>query len=254
MASETQSIVRSNQYRVKLVSVWSPYSRVEFEITPTFSENRSVEYTPVTPIHMPGSIMIYKNSASRTFSVGSKLISRNTTDILRNMMYLQILRSWTMPYFGQSRTDTLQSSRVNSERQDMESRLNQPNEQQLQAQQINRNNQDINATQTQLDNVRRNAQFGVLGAPPDVLYLYAYSTEAHDERGVGFVNINRVPVVLTSLGITYPEDVDYLPNPGNNEPFPTRLDLTLELAETHSPREFEQFSLFDYKFGNLKRF
>jgi hypothetical protein len=108
----------------------------------------------------------------------------------------------------------------------------------------------------------------LLGAPPDVLYLYAYSTGANDARNVNYgVNINRVPVVLTGLEISYPNDVDYLPTFSNtstglygvaydntSEPFPIKMDVTISLAETHSPREYENFSLSLYKQGKLTGF
>ncbi len=55
----------------------------------------------------------------------------------------------------------------------------------------------------------------MLGASPDVLYFWAYSnspstkTSGNTKSHVG--NINRIPVVLTSLNINYPNDVDYVP-------------------------------------------
>lgn len=96
----------------------------------------------------------------------------------------------------------------------------------------------------------------MLGAPPDVLYLFAYSssTGANAGRSTGLVNIKKIPVVLTSVSITYPEDVDYIPVNGTNEPFPVRMDVSLELAEAHSPTDYEKFSLSMFKQGNLVQF
>jgi hypothetical protein len=118
--------------------------------------------------------------------------------------------------------------------------------------------------------IARGATEGIelLGAPPDVLYLYAYSTSDNNSRQVNYgVNINRVPVVLTGLEISYPNDVDYLPTFSNistglygvaydntSEPFPIKMDVTISLAETHSPREYENFSLALYKQGKLTGF
>ena len=100
------------------------------------------------------------------------------------------------------------------------------------------------------------------GAPPDVLYLYAYSTSANNMRGMGpRVNINRVPVVVTGLEITWPNDVDYIPiyDPEEGpsaytEPFPRKMDISVSLTETHSPAEFEQFDLAAFKNGDLVGF
>lgn len=93
----------------------------------------------------------------------------------------------------------------------------------------------------------------LLGAPPEVLYLYAYSNN-RSSRDKGWVNINKIPVVLTSLQITYPEDVDYIPSSLNQEPFPVRIDVSVSLTETHSPLEYENFSLKDFKLGKLNHF
>ena len=94
----------------------------------------------------------------------------------------------------------------------------------------------------------------MLGAPPDVLYLYAYSSPTSRD-GKSHVNINRVPVVLSQLGIQYPDDVDYIHTfYANLEPMPTKMSVTLMLLETHSPFEYEQFSLQNFKAGRLNHF
>ena len=93
-----------------------------------------------------------------------------------------------------------------------------------------------------------------LGAPPDVLYLTAYS----DSRDMGGkldkpTNINRVPVVITAFSLTYPNDVDYIPTT-DNQPFPIIMTLTLSLVESNSPREMEKFDLQKYRQGLLPGF
>lgn len=214
----------ANNYKVKLVSVVDPRSRVIFEATPTFTENRSVSYTPVTPVHMPGSIQVYKNTAARAFNVGAKLISRTREDATRNMRTLQLLRGWTMPYFGASGGQT-GSEQVEMERQFAAGGI------------------DLSLSASSL-----------LGAPPDVLYLYAYSSEASRMSGE-LVNINKIPVVIDSLNISYPDDVDYIPTDQQNaEPFPVRMEVSIALVETHSPVEYERFSLADFKNGKLVNF
>lgn len=246
-----------NKFKVRLIPMTAMASgnpsdirqaQVAFDVTPTFSEGGSVEYTQSTPTHMPGAIMTYKNTGARTFEIGAKLISRNVDDAMRNMMYLQTLRGWRMPYFGETGTSSSGAeSRASTSRSpgDMLTSF-------------------ISSLSIDALMCRRVQTEGVQmrGAPPDVLYLYAYSTAANDGRGIGpRVNLNRIPVVMTSLRITYPDDVDYIPvhPPGTPttetaEPFARRIDVSVSLTETHSPRELERFDLTSYKLGNLANF
>jgi len=133
-----------------------------------------------------------------------------------------------------------------------------------------------------------------LGAPPEILFLYAYAKELDQNRGNTYshtrlTNIQHVPVVLTQLTIQYPSDVDYIPTSdtsfaidpilpndttlpnntafntknagismdfsgGNSEPFPTIMSVNMTLVETHSPIEYSKFSLKSYKAGILTDF
>jgi hypothetical protein len=213
-----------DNYKVKLISCTGLNSgnpadieRVVFEVTPTFTEERAVEYTPVAPIHLPGSVQVYKRTNARTFGVAAYLISRTREEATANIAILQTLRGWTMPYFG-SGSSTGRHSPVK-------------------------------------DNpAGRREAAEILGAPPDVLYLYAYSSMTSRERQ-GHININRIPVVLSSLSISYPEDVDYIPTfSANREPMPTKMTVNLTLLETHSPHDFEQFSLQQFKAGKMTHF
>jgi hypothetical protein len=214
-------------YKVRLFAVRRfPTEHVIFEVSPVLSEARNVEYAAVTPVHMPGSIQIYKRTNARTFSLTAKFISRNRAQATQNMKYLQLLRGWTMPYFGlRSATDD-----------------------------VTRSDGTIVGTETRID-----PNSGMLGAPPDVLYLYAYSNSerASIDRSdpvQGYINIKKLPVVITSLSFDYPDDVDYIPVIGTGEPFPTKMDVRMELAETHSPKQYENFSLSMFKRGQLVHF
>lgn len=249
---------RENNYMVRLIPIASitsgdtaqvRQSTVAFKVTPSFSENRTAEYTPVTPVHMPGSVQVYKHTNSRTFSITAHFVSRNVADAIQNMADLQKLRGWLLPYFGS--TDTLTGNNRRARESNTLSQTGQNSEPQSQAERDALVRQRVQSEGVQLK-----------GAPPDVLYLYAYSAGANDLRGEGpRVNINRVPVVMTSLDIVYPEDVDYIPvyssGSGPNartEPFPRMMDVTISLSETHSPREYERFNLLAYKLGNLPNF
>lgn len=249
--------VYDSMYKVRLMSVASvaqgigSEDTVIFEVTPQFSENREVEYTTLTPVHMPGGIQVFKNTRPRTFSITAKLISRTPNEATINMLYLQKLRGWTMPYFGASSTSTNQQSSGTDVAATTDN----------DAQPL-----DTTAISKRLiaSQKRKGTGIELLGAPPDVLYLYAYSSAANVATSEGRaavygVNINKVPVVITSLGITYPEDVDYIPtysniDPRKSEPFPVKVDVQLSLTETHSPREYETFDLIKYKTGQLGGF
>lgn len=240
-----------NTFNVKLISVASlrfasrdRIERVVFDVTPTFRESRSVDYATVTPVHMPGGIQVYKKSNSRTFSIGSHLISRNRDDATQNMEYLQRLRAWTLPYFG-NRSGTGNAFEAAADV----------------ATYTEATKQENNTNTTPLDQIlaRMKTNINLLGAPPDVLYLYAYSRPAditnppRDDKSM--YNINRVPVVLTGLEISYPDDVDYIPtNFHTQEPMPVKMQVDLTLIETHSPMEYENFSLADFKSGKLVNF
>ena len=86
-----------------------------------------------------------------------------------------------------------------------------------------------------------------LGAPPPVLTL----TGLRDLIG-------PVPVVITSLTWTWPRDVDYIATTipsetdGNFIPFPAILNLPITLVESYSIDQFNNFSLEDYRAGNMK--
>lgn len=251
-------------YAVRLISVASmsgkvgEFEQVIFNVTPRFSESRDVEYQPVAPVHMPGSIQVYKNTRSRTFSVGAHFISRTMDEATMNMLYVQRLRGWTMPYFGA--TTTLNSSGSSARTSGKANQIaantitGQDGEQA-----VDLADQIKNAAALQ-----NSSGYGteLLGAPPDVLYLYAYSSgdpRTGVRSGKYGVNINKIPVVITSLNITYPDDVDYIPtrshkDPRQSEPFPIKMDVDITLVETHSPHEYETFDLMKFKRGTLINF
>lgn len=190
--------------KVKLVSSRDSSKLVVFEVTPDIMENRNVNYKNYDPVHAPGSIHSYSNSPSRTFSLsGVRLPSRTPQEATKNIVKLNILRSWTMPNFGASDSTHL-------------------------------------------------------GAPPEVLFLTAYSSS--DRRS----NIYNIPVVITNLSIPYPSDVDYIGSGEINRPpyssvakgtpFPTLMNIDIVLSEVHSPADYSRFSLQQFKDGNMDGF
>lgn len=77
-----------------------PLSTVTFVVSPTISENREAEYTPFQPLQHPGEILKYKGTASRSWGVHGKLVSRNADEATQNLQYINMIRSWVMPFYG----------------------------------------------------------------------------------------------------------------------------------------------------------
>lgn len=92
-----------------------------------------------------------------------------------------------------------------------------------------------------------------LGMPPKILFLSAYNSPYQSSSPTTPHNILDVPVVITSLSIEYPQDVDYIPDT-EDTPVPVVQTITLELLETQSPANISRFSLRDYKQGLLKNY
>ena len=87
-----------------------------------------------------------------------------------------------------------------------------------------------------------------LGAPPCVLKFKGFRSGILDER----------PVVITSLSWNWPRDVDYIPMAASPDsdalsdlPFPTVISVAIQLVESWSTTEFNQFSLKEYRAGNM---
>lgn len=220
-----------NKFKVKLRSQVNN-TVVAFDVSPDVSETRNVEYKTMQPVHMPGGIHVYGYTNSRTFSVNNiKLVSRTAEEAARNLYRLNVMRSWAMPYFGRNNTD-------------------------------------------------------LVGAPPDVLAFTAYARGSIDSSRFSYVdeennvfgnnqpndrsnartratNLQNIPVVLTQISNSYPSDIDYIPTANAvfntveieaGVPFPTIMTVDIQLLETHSPREYERFSLDDFRRGRLDNF
>jgi hypothetical protein len=191
-------------FKVRLVSTIDVSKMVIFEVSPSsVSESNATTYSSLEPVHMPGTYQIFKNTQARKFTVNAKLISRSPEEATSNATYLQRLRAWMRPYFGEgTRRDTP----------------------------------------------------SMLGAPPEVLYLYGYTNQqASTTRKTMAFNYHRIPVVIESLNVSYPDTVDYIPTV-SGEPMPIVMTIDISLVETHSPFEFYEFSLAKYHQGLLEYF
>jgi hypothetical protein len=75
---------------------------VEFVVMPEIVENRSVQYDAVAPAQFPGAFQKYKGTDSVQWTINATLISRTTAEATQNLEYLNRLRGWTMPFFGEN--------------------------------------------------------------------------------------------------------------------------------------------------------
>lgn len=91
---------QTNGYKVSLVSTLDPTRRFTFEITPTFSDARTANYTPLDVLHHPGQMQVYKSTESRNFQLQGKLISNTSAEAANNLYYINLIRSWVMPFYG----------------------------------------------------------------------------------------------------------------------------------------------------------
>jgi hypothetical protein len=288
-----------NIYKVKLVNANAGSERVTFDVSPDFTENRAVNYTPLETVQAPGQIFIYKNTSSRTFDLGDvKLISRSQVEASKNMRNLQWIRSWTLPWFGGGTSSSSLGTTSNSAQSIAGVEVNQEsleaNEKRMQETTANMKSDNIveyahenenlvNVTSTGEKQaamlreqtrelfedpsklISKGAALGTggsggsgsgsgsggeeLGAPPAILYFSAYSS-GNDGN---LTNLNKIPVVIQNLSISYPSDVDFIPTM-SLEPMPTIMSISISLVETHAPIEYNNFSLMQYKEGILPRF
>lgn len=231
-------------YKVRLApaaqisSVADARRAVIFDATPDLAESRNVNYKMFDPVHAPGQIAVFQNTAARRFQLTQvKLISRTPREASINLAKLWVLRSWTMPTFGKAG----ESTRVNNERENRYT---------------SNDVYDNDRLRALVDDI--SSQSGsYLGAPPPLLFLSAYSRlGVGDNVGTGGVgHLKKVPVVIESLNINYPSDVDYIPTEGEDPtPMPTVMNVDISLIESQSPSSLERFDLQKFKRGELGGF
>lgn len=177
-----------------------------FYAMPEIVENRSVEYEAVAPPQFPGAFQKYRGTTSVQYSVNATFVSRTVEEATRNLMYINRLRGWTMPMYGnKSKNDP----------------------------------RFMNKT----------------GAPPPVLKF----------KGFRESMVGEVPVVVTSLNWNWPRDVDYIqafeliddggvyPESGSAViPFPTVIQLAIQMVESFSTDQFNAFNLGEFRLGHFK--
>lgn len=93
-------IVDPSEHRVYLKSILRGGKEIVFDNMPTVTETRTVDYEPISPLHMPGEFHKYRGTKSATWSVEATLTSRTPEEAKFNCRILLLLRTWTMPFWG----------------------------------------------------------------------------------------------------------------------------------------------------------
>ncbi len=221
-----------------------------FDASPNVSESRTVNYNSLDPLHAPGQIQVYKNTSSRTFQISDiKLISRTVKEADENLKKLWTLRAWCMPRFGNSSTLDADQRFERDRKNGNDARRKDPK---------------LKAKLSEIDYSATDFGTELLGAPPPILLLSAYSrgvgdTSKASATGVSTTrwdiaqHINRIPTVIQQLTIPYPNDIDYITTT-NDVPMPIIMNIDITLIETHSPNSYEAFDLNAFKEGRLQGF
>lgn len=77
---------------------------VKFDLTPTISESRSLNYVD-EGLPSPVGVVVYATTGNRRFTISSRFVSRNVGEAKCNYDYVNKLRSWTVPQReGESRS------------------------------------------------------------------------------------------------------------------------------------------------------
>lgn len=106
--------LEQNKFAVRLISVANK-EKVVFKSSPTnITESRNAVYRPMDVTHLPGNYQIYSHTMPRTWNLTIKLFSRNGIEAEENLATLTTLKSWLLPYFGQSKTSGVGEGMNNS--------------------------------------------------------------------------------------------------------------------------------------------
>jgi hypothetical protein len=102
-AQLNSTTANTNQdYKVSLTSQQEADEVLYFEVMPEITENRSVGYEAVSTAQSPGAFQKYKGTESTQWQLNATFVSRTTAEATQNLAYINMLRGWTMPYFGEN--------------------------------------------------------------------------------------------------------------------------------------------------------
>lgn len=233
----------SDKDRVRLTSKTSGHT-VKFDVTPDLSETIEVNYSTVQPTQAPGGFQVYEGTSPRSFNLsGIRLISRTMEEATRSLIYMNRLKGWAYPYFGLGTAKAENNKTKRQQERELES--DSPGTYVPEA-------HDMQPFEELFNEFQNGPPVqGHVGAPPDILELSAYG----DSTALGM--LYKIPVVISSITIPYPSDVDYMPtylgSPGSL-PFPTILQMDISLMEAQSPASLTAFNLQDFHKGRMVGF
>lgn len=238
MAQYTKAIKLSTSSRTASSS--KSYNSVVFQATPEMSESRNVSYVEISDIRQPASILIYMGSPSRNFSIVAKFIARSKAEADTSFSNLNLLKSWcvTNSTLGSSNGTAsvsrfIASSAVTNQDQTSPSDTNAANLQ---------DNNNPSAPPSSATPVTFGAT-NLFSGTPQLVWLEGYAGQ-----------FRRIPVVLTSLTVTYPSDVDYIQN-SKGVWVPIMQDINIQLKEARNitgTASISSFSLKQFKQGTLQ--
>lgn len=86
-----------SKFKVRLVSNGQD---VVFEASSPVSESRSADYQGFDIVHLPTNLYAYRSTSGRHFSISGKLVSRTADEAQQNAKYVDLIRKWVLPDFG----------------------------------------------------------------------------------------------------------------------------------------------------------
>lgn len=207
----------NNDFWVRIESLRAPKDRrVIFNTMPSVTESGGVQYSALTPVHLPGNYHVYENTSSRTYEIGDlKLVSRNQQEARENLLRINTLRAWRMPYFG-----------------------------------------SIAAVGSTIAESQAVELRDYLGAPPEVLLLSAYSSTSKLGNIYKIPTVLTNLTITYPNDVEYiPTAMQGGPDDKlGGVPFPVLMSVSVSLTEQHSADDFERFNLIGFRTGQLTNF
>lgn len=104
-SGESKAVEKNTNHMVSLtdtsVGAIADQKTVLFEVMPEVTEQRQVQYEAVAPPQFIGAFQKFKGTDSVQWIIQGQFVARNSFEASKNLAYLRLLRSWTLPFFGQ---------------------------------------------------------------------------------------------------------------------------------------------------------
>lgn len=247
MAIAYTKYIKLSNFSGTQASINAPYNSVTFFLTPEISESRSVNYLEIGDIRLPASILIYMGSPSRSFNISAKFMARSQAEADVAFRNKSLLESWCVTNSGLS-GDNIGSAVTKTNNQLGNPDVVNPGDTATVAQ------QDgfipgISAlpTKSQVSNQPPQtftASTDLFAQSPPVLALEGYAGQ-----------FRKIPIVIRSLNISYPSDVDYIAG-SNGVMVPILQDISIQLQEARNisggKGAIDKFRLKEFKQGTLQ--